>query len=128
MTRATYTTPFLARSTSTRFVAIWLHPLVEGGAASPSRSNRPTAATCAHHSTRPSRSTPPWRALLHRGDGCLDEGSDLIGMGGHHHVARGDLDDRGAHALREQPLGVRRDGLVLLRDHVPRRQVLPRRC
>src|SRR4029077_6657173 len=48
-------------------------------------------------------------------------------MRNHRQVVRVDLDDRGAHALREKALRVWRNGLISLSNEVPRRNGLPSR-
>ena len=73
------------------------------------------------------RLPPGWRItpFLARGPdgfgGGLDELSHVVGMGDHGHVAGRDFDRRGVHPLGELPLGLGRDGLVVLSDQEPGR-------
>ena len=57
----------------------------------------------------------------------LDELHHVIGVGDHRHVVRGDFDGGGPHALGEQPLGIRRNRLIAIRDQEPGRQRFPGR-
>ena len=57
----------------------------------------------------------------------LDELQHVIGVGDHRHVIRRDFDRGGTHALGEQTLGIGRDRLIAIGDHVPGRQRFPGR-
>ena len=59
--------------------------------------------------------------------GLLGECDHLVGMGDHRDVAARDFNRARTHALGEVTLGLGRDGLIVGRHHVPRRQRLPRR-
>src|SRR5262245_52381449 len=68
-------------------------------------------------------------ALFRRGNRrLLDQSSDLVRVRDEGDVARADLDGLGAHALRVESLEIRTEGLVLLRDHIERRNAFPRRA
>src|SRR5260221_7860912 len=59
------------------------------------------------------------RCCGHRFSGCLDELHDVLLVGDHRHVARGDFHRGRPHALGEEPPGVGRDCLVVPSDEVP---------
>ncbi len=73
---------------------------------------------------RPIGERPGFRWLTGLGR-LLDEPDDSLGMRDHRDMAGGDLDHGGAHSLGKLRLRLRRNGLVVFGDEIPRGKRLP---